>query len=152
MNLHTICLEIQNFKTDEETEDYAVSEFFDKIGENIPELGILTEAQKEQLIKSLFDFLKNQDPEMDEDFSFIHLIESVDKPHYTIYSNELLKFNKENGTITSTLLLNRYINSLDGNEWKNGIEMLKSIYKNSSFTEYVREEAYNHYKYQIDKN
>lgn len=152
MNINIIASEIQNFSIHEETEDYIISEFFDKIGKNINELETITELQKEQLIKSLFHFLKKQDSELEENFSFIHLIEDIDKPYYEIYNKELLKFNKENGTITSTLLLNRHINSLEGDERKKGVEILKSIYDNNNFAEYVRNEAYTYYKLQISEN
>ncbi|WP_405207092.1 hypothetical protein [Aquimarina sp. LLG6339-5] len=151
MNLNTICQKILNYKVEEETEDYEVSDFFDEIGEDILKLNTLTDIQKGKLLKSLFDFIKNQDSEMDENFSFIHLIESIDKPNYELYNAELLKFNKENGTIISTLLLNRHINSLSGDEWKKCIEILKSISDNNDYTEYVREEALDYYEHQMEK-
>ncbi len=152
MNLNIITSKIQNFNVDKETEDYIVSEFFDEIGENIDELGGLAEVQKKLLIQSFFNFLKNQDLKMDENFSFIHLIESIDKPDYKLYNFELLKFNKEYGTISSILMLNRYINSLSGDEWNNCTKILKSISTNSNFSNYIREEANDYYTHQVKSN
>jgi hypothetical protein len=150
MNLEKILLQIENFKVDEEMEDYEISEFFDKIRGNISDVSSLTKIQKEKLVKKLFDFLKNQDSEMNENFSFIHFIENIDNPAYEIYNSELLKFNTENGTITSILLLNRHINSLKGDEWKDSVKLMKSISENENYTEYVREFALNFYKHQTE--
>tara|TARA_R110002126_G_scaffold289321_1_gene444026 strand:+ start:1525 stop:1980 length:456 start_codon:yes stop_codon:yes gene_type:complete len=151
MNLEEIFLSIKNFKVTDEMEDYEVSEFFDEIRGKITDTNLLTDLQKKELIINLFDFLKTQDPEMDENFSFIHFIENIDNPTYEIYNAELLKFNTENGTITSTLLLNRHINSLKGNEWKKCVELIKHISENKNYTEYVREFALDFYEHQIQK-
>ena len=151
MNLEEIFLSIKNFKVTEEMEDYEVSEFFDKIRGKITDTNLLTDLQKKELIINLFDFLKTQDPEMDENFSFIHFIENIDNPTYDIYNAELLKFNTENGTITSTLLLNRHINSLKGNEWGKSVELIKNISENKNYTEYVREFALDFYEHQMQK-
>ena len=126
MNLKEILLSIENFKITQKTENYEISDFFDEIGEKLNGIIPLNELKKKQLIKGLFDFLKTQNPEMSENFSFIHLIECIDKPNYEIYNSELTKFNSENGTITSTLLLNRHINSLKGKEWEKNLEFLKT--------------------------
>nr|WP_321231339.1 hypothetical protein [uncultured Psychroserpens sp.] len=151
MNLEEIFLSLKNFKVTEEMEDYEVSEFFDKIRGKITDTNLLTDLQKKELILNLFDFLKTQDPEMDENFSFIHFIENIDNPTYEIYNAELLKFNTENGTITSTLLLNRHINSLKGNEWEKSVELIKNISENKNYTEYVREFALDFYEHQMQK-
>lgn len=150
MNLNTALTKIENFKVTEEMEDYDSSEFFDGIREQLTDISVYTDSQKEQLIKSLFGFLKNQDPEMDENFSFIHFIENIDNPDYEIYYPELLKFNSENGTITSTLLLNRFINSLKGEEWKKCVDLIKAIADNKNYTDYVREMALGFYDYQME--
>lgn len=92
-------------------EDY---EFFDTITEELTDISKFTDSEKEQLIQTLFDYLKRHDPELEENFYFIHFIENIDHPEYPFYYPELLKFNTENRTITSTLLLNRYINALKG--------------------------------------
>ena len=78
MNVNTICKKILDYKVDEETEDYEINIFFDTIGSEIIALNHLTDIQKEKLLKALFNFLKNQDSEMDENFSFINLIEGID--------------------------------------------------------------------------
>ncbi|CAL2081910.1 protein of unknown function [Tenacibaculum sp. 190524A02b] len=110
----------------------------------------MKESQKEQLINGLFDFLKVQSPEMEVNFSFIHLIESIDNPEFNIYDEMLLKFNSENGTITSVHLLNRYINSLEkGNNREKCLKLLKSISNNTNYNEYVREDAFDCYEYQM---
>ncbi|MFT5917356.1 MAG: putative RNA methylase [Flammeovirgaceae bacterium] len=149
MNFEKTLLQIKNFRVSEEIEDYDVSEFFDVVIEELPDVNLLTKRQQEQLIKTLFEFLKIQDPEMNENFSFIHFIENIDNPEYEIYYPELLKFNAENGIITSILLLNRYINSLEGSEWKKCLELMKSISENKDYTGYVREFALGFYEYQM---
>ncbi len=151
MKFEEITQRIDNFKVSEETEDYEISDFFDEIRNTLPKSNSLTESQKERLIKSLFAFLRNQDPEMEENFSFIHFIENIDNPNYEIYNSELIRFNKENGIITATLLLNRHINSLKGTECKDCLALLKSIAENKNHTEYVKEFALDFYKHQTEK-
>ncbi|MHA7059115.1 hypothetical protein ACWGOQ_0017950 [Aquimarina sp. M1] len=113
---------------------------------------LLTELQKEELIDTLFEFLKSQDPEMEENFSVIHFVESIDNPGYEMYYPKLLKFNTENGTITSVLLLNRYTNYIEGTEWEKCVALLKSISENKDYTEYVRKVALEFYQHQIENN
>ncbi|PZW42471.1 hypothetical protein LX95_00783 [Mesonia algae] len=148
MNLEDTITLIKNFQVNDEMEDYEISEFFDAIGYQLEDVNRFTDSQKQQLIQTLFGFLKRQDPELDEDFSFIHLIEAIDQPNYKIYNAELLKFNKENGTITSTLLLNRCINGLKKEERKKYIELLKLISENTNYTDLVRAEALGYYEHQ----
>ena len=152
MNLDNAITKIKNFNVNDDMEDYEISEFFDVIGDELTDVGGFTDLQKEQLIQTLFDFLKRQDPELDEDFSFIHFIEHIDKPNYKIYNAELLKFNTENGTIMATLLLNRFINGLkEEEERKKYIDLLKSISENRNYTDLVRAEALSYYQHQIEK-
>ncbi|WP_159023660.1 hypothetical protein [Formosa sp. L2A11] len=151
MNLENAITQIKNFQVNGDMEDYEISEFFDAIGDELPDVNSFTDSQKQQLIQVLFDFLKRQDPELDENFSFIHFIEAINQPDYKIYNTELLKFNTENGTITSTLLLNRFINGLVGEERKKYIDVLKSIAENPSYTDFVRAEALGYYEHQIGK-
>jgi hypothetical protein len=151
MNINTICQQILDFKVNSETEDYKIDIFFDEVGNNIYSIGTLNSSQKEQLIQALFTFIKNQDSEMDENFSFIHLIESIDKPDYIIYDAELLKFTRQYGTITSNILLNRHMNSLDTLKQTECLTIFKSIAENEKFSEYVRQEALHYLKYQKDK-
>ncbi|WP_298512159.1 hypothetical protein [uncultured Kordia sp.] len=148
MDLDTICQQILHYKVENKTEDFEITTFFDQIGEEIHKLDISDSSQKEKLIKVLFKFIKNQNPEMEENFSFIHLIENIDTPNYKIYETELVKFAKENGTITSILLLNRHINSLDKIAQAECLNILKSIAENDNFTNLVRQEALNYYNYQ----
>jgi len=151
MNLENTITLIKNFNVNDDMEDYEVSEFFDAIGYQLGDVNRFTDAEKQQLIQTLFDFLKRQDPELEEDFAFIHLIEAIDQPDYKIYNAELLKFNTENGTITSTLLLNRSINALEGEEHKEYIGLLKSISENRNYTDLVRAEALSYYEHQTEK-
>jgi len=148
MNLETAIAQIKNFNVNDVMEDYEVSEFFDAIGDELEDVNSFTDSQKQQLIQTLFNFLKRQNSELEEDFSFIHFIEAIDKPDYNIYNAELLKFNTENGTITSTLLLNRFINALEGEEHKKYIGLLKSISENKNYTDLVRAEALSYYEHQ----
>ncbi|WP_179352077.1 hypothetical protein [Winogradskyella vidalii] len=149
MNLENTITLIENFQVNDEMEDYEISEFFDAIGFQLEAINRFTDSQKQQLIQTLFDFLKRQDPELDEVFSFIHLIEAIDQPDYKIYNVELLKFNTENGTITSTFLLNRCINGLKKEEREKYVNLLKSIANNTQYTDLVRAEALGYYKHQI---
>ena len=87
---------------------------------------------------------------MEEDFSFIHLIESIDEPKYNIYFEELLAFCSENATITSTLLLNRHINSANDTEREKGIQLMKSISYNHEYSNAIREHAQELYDYQFE--
>jgi len=151
MGIKELLLEIRNFKIDEEMEDYEISEHFDKIRERLTDISPFTKFQKKELIDSLFQFLKSQDPEMDENFSYIHFIESIDNTDYEIYYPKLLRFNNENGTTTSILLLNRFINSLEGIELKKCVKLLKHISENDDYTKYVREFALDFYQHQIEK-
>ncbi|WP_452219244.1 hypothetical protein [Lacinutrix undariae] len=148
MNLANAILKIQNFQVVDDLEDY---EFFDTITEKLTDISKFTDSEKEQLIQTLFDYLKRHDPELEENFSFIHFIEHIDKPDYKIYDAELLKFNTENGTITTTLLLNRFINGLKEQERKKHIDLLKSISENKNYTDLVRTEALSYYEHQTEK-
>ena len=151
MDLENAIIKIQNFDVNDDMEDYDISELFDAIGDELEDVNSFTDLQKQQLIQVLFDFLKRQDPELEEDFSFIHFIEHIDKPDYNIYDAELLKFNTENGTITTTLLLNRFINGLKEQERKKHIDLLKSISENKNYTDLVRTEALSYYEHQTEK-
>ena len=151
MDLENAIIKIQNFDVNDDMEAYEISEFFDAIGDELRDVKTFTNSQKKQLIQVLFDFLKRQDPELEEDFSFIHLIEAIDQPDYNIYNAELLKFNTENGTITTTLLLNRFINGLKEQERKKHIDLLKSISENKNYTDLVRTEALSYYEHQTEK-
>ncbi|MFB9053872.1 hypothetical protein ACFFVB_12370 [Formosa undariae] len=151
MNLENTITLIKNFNVNDDMEDYEVSEFFDAIGDELEDVNSFTDSQKQQLIQTLFNFLKRQDSELEEDFSFIHFIEAIDQPDYNIYNAELLKFNTGNGTITSTLLLNRFINALEGEEHKKYIGLLKSISESRNYTDLVRAEALSYYEHQREK-
>ncbi len=99
----------------------------------------------------LFLFLKNQDPEMEENFSFIHLIECIDKPTYEIYNKELIKFNKLNGTLISILLFNRYLNSLEEKNCRRNLKLFKLIGENINYSDLIKEEALRLYENQIKR-
>jgi len=71
MNLLSICDKINKLRISDESEDFELCIFFDEIGESISNLNVSSKSEKSTIIKTLFSFLKNQDPEMDEDFSFI---------------------------------------------------------------------------------
>ncbi len=151
MKFKDLISKIEKFRVNENTEEFEINIFFDEIGEKILLLNSLTESKKRSLIRKLFEFLKNHNSEMEENFSFIHLIESIDNSNYEVYNNELFKFNSENGTITSILLLNRHINSLNGKELENCTELMKSISENSNYSEFIRNYALDFYKYQLKK-
>ena len=151
MDLENAIIKIQNFDVNHDMGDYDISEFFDVIGDQLLDVNSFSTSQKEELIQVLFEFLKRQDPELEENFSFIHFIEHIDKPEYKVYDAELLKFNAENGTITSTLLLNRFINGLKEVERKMHIDLLKSSADNTAYTDFVRAEALGYYEHQMGK-
>ncbi|MHA7943966.1 hypothetical protein ACJOV8_012895 [Formosa sp. 3Alg 14/1] len=150
MHLQQIILNINNFHVTEDMEDYEISEFFDAIGENLPDTSTLTDLEKEHLIQSLFGFLKRQDATLEEDFSFINVIEAIDKPDYKVYYPALIKFNSEYATLNSTFLLNRFINALEGEEREKSLQVLKAIAVNTSYAESVRAHALDFYKYQTE--
>jgi len=145
MNLLSICDKINKLRISDESEDFELCIFFDEIGESISNLNVSSKSEKSTIIKTLFSFLKNQDPEMDEDFSFIHLIESIDKPTSLIYNDELLKFSNEYGTLTSVLLLLRQLNSSSLNNKEIYIKTLKDISNKKEFKGVVRETALEYY-------
>ena len=139
---------IQNFNVADEMEDYEISLFFDEVSEAIE--GQLSLVEKEMLLNSLFEFLKRQDPEMEENFSFIHLIEGIDEPDYKIYDDKLLEFNNQNASVTAILLLNRHANGAVGDEREKCIVLLKSIADNIKYTDYIREVALDFFTYQLE--
>lgn len=150
MEIKGAIVKIKKFKVTEETEDYEISDFFDEISEQLTPIDSLVTSQKKELIDILFEFLKSQDTEMDENFSFIHFIESINKPDYEIYYPKLIKFNTENATITSILLLNRFINSLEGVSLKKCVALLKNISNNNKYSKYLREFTLEFYEYQTN--
>lgn len=150
MEIKGAIVKIKKFKVTEETEDYEISDFFDEISEQLTPIDSLVISQKTELIDILFEFLKSQDAEMDENFSFIHFIESINKPDYEIYYPKLIKFNTENATITSILLLNRFINSLEGVALKKCVALLKNISDNNKYSKYLREFTLEFYEHQTN--
>ncbi|WP_064965815.1 hypothetical protein [Tenacibaculum ovolyticum] len=150
MEIKGAIVKIKKFKVTEETEDYEISDFFDEISEQLTPIDSLVTSQKKELIDILFEFLKSQDAEIDENFSFIHFIESINKPDYEIYYPKLIKFNTENATITSILLLNRFINSLEGVSLKKCVALLKNISDNNKYSKYLREFTLEFYEYQTN--
>ena len=150
MEIKGAIVKIKKFKVTEETEDYEISDFFDEISEQLTPIDSLVTSQKKELIDILFEFLKSQDAEMDENFSFIHFIESINKPDYEIYYPKLIKFNTENATITSILLLNRFINSLEGVALKKCVALLKNISDNNKYSKYLREFTLEFYEHQTN--
>ncbi|WP_028888454.1 hypothetical protein [Tenacibaculum ovolyticum] len=150
MEIKGAIVKIKKFKVTEETEDYEISGFFDEISEQLTPIDSLVTSQKKELIDILFEFLKSQDAEIDENFSFIHFIESINKPDYEIYYPKLIKFNTENATITSILLLNRFINSLEGVALKKCVALLKNISDNNKYSKYLREFTLEFYEHQTN--
>lgn len=151
MTLQDIIIALDNFNTNEETEDYEITEFFDGIDDSLNNLGELNNSEKKSIIKSFFQYLNRQSSELDENWSFIHLIESIDKPLYSIYDEELMKINNNNPCLTSLVLLNRYTNSLQDDEWKAKIILLKEISQRDNTSELVSEMATEFYEYQLEK-
>ncbi|BDD08062.1 hypothetical protein FUAX_04940 [Fulvitalea axinellae] len=151
MGIEEIISRIAVFSPDEDAEDYEISEFFDEIRENVHKLGGLSEEEQRRLIKALFRYIRKRDSEEDENFSLIHFIEQIDKSLFDIYYIELFEFNRNHGAITSVLLLNRFVNTLDGKEWENGVALLKSIADNPEYPILVKEGAKSFYEFQMGK-
>ncbi|MDP8079958.1 hypothetical protein [Phocoenobacter skyensis] len=103
--MQQILLKINNFNIDTTIDDYDVdvTEFFDEIALDLEEIDPLTEQQKKDLIDALFGFIERSPSDMQEDFSFIHLIESIDAPDYAIYDSKLIEINTKIGA-KNTLL------------------------------------------------
>lgn len=152
MDIKTICEKILAYKIPQEPVQHEVSDFFDQIGEQLIQFDKLPDHQREKLINALFEFLGNQDVEMDENFTFIHLIEFVGNPSFQTYHKHLLNFISKNASITSTLLLNRHLNIAKGKQWKSGLDLLKATSDNPNYTERIRKDALDYYDYQIEKN
>ncbi len=152
MTLNEILQKINNFNIDIADEDYDfdVSEFFDDLGDSLQDLATYTTVEKEQLIIALFDFQKRQASEMQENWSFIHLIEAIDKPDYPIYDKYLVAYNTKSASITSVTLINRFINALSGEAWKSKVDLHKKISEASSSNELVKTEAKSFYDYQMN--
>ena len=150
MNLNQILNNINSFNTAKNTVDYELTEFFDKIGSKILNLGELKSHDRLEIIKSLFEFIKRQSSELEENWAFIHLIESIDKPTYKIYDKELIEFNKANPTQISILLLNRHTNSLEEVELQKGINLLKEISERKEIPKLVTDMAKEFYEYQLN--
>lgn len=151
MEIKELIVKIKSFKVTEDTEGYEVSNFFDAIREQLTNIN-LTVSQKKVLIDTLFEFLKYQDAEMDENFSFIHFIESINKPDYEIYYPKLIQFNTENATITSILLLNRFSNSLESGALEKCVDLLKNISENNKYSKYIRDFSLEFYEHQMNTN
>ncbi|MDP8162945.1 hypothetical protein QJU89_07600 [Pasteurella skyensis] len=150
--MQQILLKINNFNIDTTIDDYDidVTEFFDEIALDLEEIDPLTEQQKKDLIDALFGFIECNPSDMQEDFSFIHLIESIDAPDYAIYDLKLIEINTKIGSKNTLLLLYRHINSLDVNEKKKYLPLLENIAKNTSYNNEVRELALELYEYQLE--
>lgn len=146
MKLQEILEKVNNFNTNEETEEFEITEFFDRIGADFAGLESLTNKEKEITVQTFFNFIKRQSPELNEDWSFIHLIESVDKPEYEIYKSQLIQANKENPSFTSLILLIRFINSLEGKEWEEGMKIIKDLSEKDGISELIKEEAKEYYE------
>jgi hypothetical protein len=152
MEINTICEKILAYKIPKNPGQYEVSDFFDQIGEQLLQLDQISATQGESLTKTLFNFLEKQDPEMDENFTFIHLIEYVGKLNYHAYQKYLFTFTRKNGTISSTLLLNRYLNTVKAEQWQSGIDILKATSRNSNYSEKIRKDALDYLEYQMGRN
>jgi len=151
MKLKEILEKVNNFNTNEEIEEYEITEFFDGIGDNFAQLESLNSKEKELTIQTFFNFLKRQSSELDEDWSFIHLIENIDKPKYEIYKIQLIKANKENPSLTSLVLLIRFINSLEGKEWEKWMRIVKDLSENDGISELIKDEAKEYYEDQFEE-
>ncbi len=150
--MQQILLKINNFNIDTTIDDYEldVSDFFDEITMDLEEIDPLTEQQKKDLIDALFGFIERSPSDMQEDFSFIHLIESIDTPDYAIYDSKLIEINTKIGSKNTLLLLHRHINSLDVDEKKKYLPLLENIAQNSGYNDEVRELAFELYEYQLE--
>ncbi|MDP8033967.1 hypothetical protein QJU43_05750 [Pasteurella atlantica] len=150
--MQQILLKINNFNIDTTIDDYDidVTEFFDEIALDLEEIDPLTEQQKKDLIDALFGFIERSPSDMQENFSFIHLIESIDAPDYAIYDSKLIEINTKTGSKNTLLLLYRHINSLDVDEKKKYLPLLENIAQNSGYNDEVRELALELYEYQLE--
>ncbi|MGB0862482.1 MAG: hypothetical protein ACPG19_13355 [Saprospiraceae bacterium] len=153
MKLKQVLEKIDNFNTNEKTEEYEIIAFFDEIGDNFPIIETLGNNEKKLAVETLFNYLNRQSPDLEENWSFIHLIEAIDKPDFKNYDSQLIKINKKNPNLTSLILLNRYTNALSSKarEMEMAINLLKEISENSTIPELVINEAKDYYNYQLEK-
>jgi hypothetical protein len=141
MKLKEIVDKVDSFNITSESEAYKLTVFFDEIGPLISKYGELQTAEKALLLESLFQFLDRQDSELEEDWSFIHLIESVDSPSFDIYKSKLFALNKQNPSLTSMLLLSRIIDLLNDSERDEALNIFKMISDRNDISELIQEEA-----------
>ncbi|MCW3789675.1 hypothetical protein [Plebeiibacterium sediminum] len=151
MTLEKIIEEIEGYYVDSDTEDAEIISFFEAIGDKIYKIRNINNLDKSRLITSFFNYLKNQTPELEENWTFIHLLEDIDKPKYSIYNDILIETNKTRPTYTSVLLLNRHINSIESGNSENYIDLLREISENKGIHEDIREIAAEFYQYQLTK-
>ncbi len=150
MNITEILEKIDLFNIHENMEDYDITIFFDEITDSIPQPENLSAQDKEKAVSTLFNFLSRQSPEMYECWSFVHLIESFDGPKYKMYFRKLVHHVQKTPCFTSILLLNRFINSLEGKTWEDTVNILKIISEKEGLSELVKQEALETYKHQLE--
>ena len=144
MDFESLILLVEKYSTHKFEDEFELTEFFDSIRDKVYEKS-LSYNDKQNLILSLFKFIKNQPSDLEENFSFIHLIENVDD---SIYDSLIVDFVKKNPSITSLLLLNRYINSLENYEREESSLAFQFIFKNKSNSKLIKDLAREYYNYQ----
>ena len=147
MNLQDVLFKIQNFNINGSKDEFEILHFFDDIGSSIDSL-ILTQKQERQIIIALFDYLKRQEPEVEENWSFIHLIECFDRSNSLFYNKLLQEHCEEFPSTTSLLLLNRYINSVEKGAIIKPLNILEEISLNQENSALIREIAQEYLDYQ----
>jgi hypothetical protein len=152
MTIEDIINELESYRSNYSLDEDEITDFFENIGEKIYALNDIDSNSLKRIIKSFFTYLDNHSSNLEENWTFIHLLESLNKPDYKIYNKILLDFNSTSPTITSVLLLNRYINSLSGDDWKAKVNLLKEICENSDFDTCVKEAAADFYNFQSTKS
>ncbi len=151
MMLRRIIFEIENFSATLSTNEIEIINFFEDIQEKVAGLLPLPENNRREIITTLFNYLKDQSPVLEENWNFIHLIEDIDKPDYKIYIEILLEQMKKSPNNTSVLLLNRYVNSLKKEELNKYLNIFKEIIENENTSETVKEDAKGFINYQLKK-
>ena len=149
MLLEQLIERINKFNRDEKCEDFEITEFFDKIGDEVPDSKELNKQEKIDLITALFNYQKRQDQDSAIDWSFLHLIEGIDEADLNIYEPLLIATFAQFVNSTTILLLNRLMNAIEGEKRLKYIEILRTIVSDTNVSKWVREEAKDTLEFQM---
>ena len=86
--------------------------------------------------------MKRQSPELEENWSYIHFLENIENLKKDVYSSYLETINKERPSLTSLILLRRYLNSLEKYKYSKWVNLLKEISDNNQVSSLVKSDHF----------